>query len=187
TLESNAGFALGAEHPLNADAMLAPGEVRQLVIAPQPAVRVAVGERELKAALSAPRVVIEHVSPAADDGRFAVKRTLGELLRVEADVFADGHPTMCVHLLWRAADGEDWNCVRMRALGNDRWCAEFPLRRLGCHHYTVEAGLDEFGGLRSDLQKKVAAGQNVTLEIEEARLLIDKTARRAVEPLREKL
>jgi starch synthase (maltosyl-transferring) len=182
TLEPGAGVALDADC-----IPLAPGEVRHVPATTQRAVASKSGERELKAALSAPRIMIENISPAADDGRFAVKRTLGETLQVEADVFADGHPTLCVRLLWRAVDREEWNAVRMRSLGNDRWAAEFPLRRLGCHQYTIEAGLDEFGGLRSDLQTKAAAGQNVALEVEEARQLIDKTARRAPEPTRDKL
>ena len=37
------------------------------------------------------RVVIEHVRPEIDDGRFPVKRVVGESVTVEAAVFADGH------------------------------------------------------------------------------------------------
>jgi len=163
---------------------LAPGEVRLLTIARAAPVVQASGDRELKAAIAAPRVQIEALAPSADEPRFAVKRTLGEALAVEADVFADGHPTLSVRLLWRAADENEWQAVRMRALGNDRWRAEFTPRRLGAHEFTIEAGLDEFGSLRSDLEKKRRAGQPVALEIEEARQLIERAARRAPEALR---
>jgi starch synthase (maltosyl-transferring) len=37
------------------------------------------------------RVVIEHIAPSADDGRFPIKRTVGETVDVTADIFADGH------------------------------------------------------------------------------------------------
>src|SRR5436190_14081598 len=37
------------------------------------------------------RVVIENVTPEVDEGRFPAKRTVGEAVVVEADVFADGH------------------------------------------------------------------------------------------------
>ena len=37
------------------------------------------------------RVVIERVTPAVDDGRFPIKRVLGDAVRVEADCLADGH------------------------------------------------------------------------------------------------
>src|SRR5258706_10161740 len=37
------------------------------------------------------RVIIEGVTPEIDGGRFAIKRTRGESVLVEADIFADGH------------------------------------------------------------------------------------------------
>jgi starch synthase (maltosyl-transferring) len=37
------------------------------------------------------RVVIERVRPQIDGGRFPIKRTPGEAVRVTADIFADGH------------------------------------------------------------------------------------------------
>ncbi|HEX2227522.1 MAG TPA: maltotransferase domain-containing protein, partial [Candidatus Binatia bacterium] len=37
------------------------------------------------------RVVIEAVTPEIDHGRFPAKRTVGDKVVVEADVFADGH------------------------------------------------------------------------------------------------
>src|SRR5258708_949836 len=45
----------------------------------------------LPTAAHANRVVIEHVRPAIDSGRFAIKRTVGERVDVSADIFADGH------------------------------------------------------------------------------------------------
>ena len=42
----------------------------------------------LKAELkSSRRVVIERVQPEVDGGRFPVKRIVGDLVRVEADIF----------------------------------------------------------------------------------------------------
>ena len=37
------------------------------------------------------RVVVEHVTPEIDAGRFYVKKTIGDTVRVEADIFTDGH------------------------------------------------------------------------------------------------
>ena len=45
------------------------------------------------------RTVIENISPQVDGGRFPIKRTQGELVVVEADVFADGHDSLrCLQL-----------------------------------------------------------------------------------------
>ena len=46
------------------------------------------------------RVVIENVEPELDCGRFLIKRIVGETVRVEADVFADGHDHVRARLLW---------------------------------------------------------------------------------------
>ena len=37
------------------------------------------------------RVVIEGISPEVDGGRFPAKRTVGDAVHVEADIFTDGH------------------------------------------------------------------------------------------------
>ena len=47
------------------------------------------------------RVAIENVRPEVDDGQFAVKRTVGDRVVVEADVFADGHDELGVSLFYR--------------------------------------------------------------------------------------
>ena len=47
------------------------------------------------------RVVIEAVTPEIDAGRFPAKRSVGERVTVEADVFADGHDAVSSVLRWR--------------------------------------------------------------------------------------
>ncbi|HEX3894707.1 MAG TPA: alpha-1,4-glucan--maltose-1-phosphate maltosyltransferase [Rudaea sp.] len=159
----------------DAPPMLGPGEVRTLNIDTPKTIPAALPENAVKKAIAAPRVVIESIAPNVDEARFPAKRVVGDSVVVEADVFSDGHPMLAVRLLWREADRDAWNCVRMRALGNDRWRAEFPLRRQGLYFYTIEAGIDEFAGLRSSLEKKTAARQNIALDVEEIRQFIDRT------------
>ncbi|MGH8512560.1 MAG: maltotransferase domain-containing protein, partial [Gammaproteobacteria bacterium] len=50
------------------------------------------------------RVVIERVAPEIDAGRFPIKRTVGEIVCVEADVFADGHDSVACVLQYRKED-----------------------------------------------------------------------------------
>ena len=47
------------------------------------------------------RVIVEGVTPQVDCGRFAAKRTVGDQVRVEADVFTDGHDAIAASLLAR--------------------------------------------------------------------------------------
>ncbi len=126
-------------------------------------------------AVAAPRLAIEAVTPAVDGGRYPVKRIVGEVVRVEADAFAEGHDAIAVALLWRAADEETWRERRMVPLGNDRWAADLPLERLGRHHFTVEAWRDEFAIFHHELEAKHEAGLAVPLELEEGRRLVART------------
>src|SRR3954453_14038333 len=74
-----------------------------------------------------PRHIIEAVSPVLNCGRFPVKRIVGDSFMVEADVFRDGHEVIRAAVLWRRYSDPAFSEVRMVAIGNDRWRAEFPL------------------------------------------------------------
>jgi starch synthase (maltosyl-transferring) len=110
------------------------------------------------------RVVIERVSPEIDCGRFPIKRIVGERVLVEADVFADGHDQIgCQILYWQ--DEKKVKTSPMKPLGNDRWRGEFSVAELGRYEYTVEGWIDRFETWRVDLLKRVAAGQDVHVEL----------------------
>mgnify|MGYP001176434750 CR=1 FL=1 len=103
------------------------------------------------------RAVIEGVSPAVDGGRFAIKRTLGDEVVVEADCFADGHDLVAALLLWRQSGSERWHARRMSALPNDRWRAAFTVDALGTWEYTLRAWVDPFLSWRHDFARRVDA------------------------------
>jgi len=137
------------------------------------------GKRSAETASRAPRIAIEAVTPVVDGGQFPVKRTVGEHVDIEADVFMDGHDKLGVILLWRPMDTVGWEEVRMTPVGNDRWHAALPLHRVGRYKYTVLAWRDAFATYRDELGKKAAAGLNVSLELEEGRHLIESAAAHA--------
>ena len=55
------------------------------------------------------RVVIERVTPSVDDGRFPARRTAGDLVHVEADIFADGHDSLAATLLSKPHTSIIWD------------------------------------------------------------------------------
>ena len=91
----------------------------------------------MKKAAPPPRVVIENVQPSVNDGRFPVKRTVGESVRVTADIFADGHDLLNAVLLHRRAAATEWTETPMELLGNDRWAGEFTVEAMEPYAYTV--------------------------------------------------
>ncbi|MGE7370203.1 alpha-1,4-glucan--maltose-1-phosphate maltosyltransferase [Neorhizobium sp. NPDC001467] len=153
--------------PLTEELRLQPGEIR--VFEGQisdPIVPITPPEPVSKAAQS-PRLAIEAVTPCVDGGRFVVKRVVGETVIVEADVFGDGHDPLSAALLWRTADSESWTETPMAFVINDRWRAEFPLRRMGRHEFLIEAWRNPFQIFRYEFTKKHEARLDLTLEVQE--------------------
>lgn len=135
--------------------------------------------KSIAAAVRAPRIAIENVAPSVDQGRFAVKRALGEPVHVEADVFMDGHDAIAVNVLWRAVDEAKWHHLPMEHMGNDRWRATFRPDKLGRHSFAIRAWLDVWRTYCDALQKKTAANQDVSLDVEEGRALLAAALERA--------
>jgi starch synthase (maltosyl-transferring) len=119
------------------------------------------------------------VRPELDAGRFAVKRVIGDSFEVSADVFKDGHDQIAARIRYRAPGDTDWRTAPMAHDYNaDRWVGGFPLDRIGRWVYTVDAWTDHFATWRAELQKKLGAGQDVSLELLEGAQLVDVAARR---------
>ncbi len=126
------------------------------------------------------RVVVERVLPEVESGRFAVKRTVGEVVEVTAHVHADGHDVLAVRLRHRRCGnaGAPWTEIAMTPAGNDEWLARFAVGHLGRYEYTVEAWVDHFQTWRHGLAIKVKAGMDVATELMEGAALVAETAAR---------
>ena len=133
------------------------------------------------------RVIIQALKPEIDGGRFPIKRTVGENVIVEADIFSDGHEVISALLLYRKEEEPDWQEAAMRPLGNDRWRGSFDVGDLGRYLYTVLAWVDRFKSWRRDLSKRSEAGQQVSSELLVGAQLVAEAAARASEPGQEQL
>jgi len=111
------------------------------------------------------RVVIEGISPTVDEGRFPAKRTVGERVVIEADIFADGHDLISAVMFHRHESEKDHAQSWMTPLVNDRWRAELPVDKLGFYYFTVEAWIDHFQTWHRDLKKRLDADLDVQLRI----------------------
>ena len=158
-------------------------------------------------AAHASRVIVEHVRPEVDGGRFPIKRTIGERVDVTADIFADGHDVVVAMLRDRLVlnaelakhaenslesisarsagsafdDAHPWRETPMLlvAPGNDEWTASFDAADMGWHEYEIVAWVDRFETWRRDVKAKAAADQDVSLELLEGALLVREAASRA--------
>ena len=147
--------------------LLGPGEGQVLRFVPTRAIRRPL-RRGVERAAAAPRIAIEAVRPAVEDGRFSARRIVGQTVAVAANLIGDGHERLAADLLWRPADQAAWERVPMAPLGNDRYGASFPLARIGRYLFTIEAWQDRFASLIDEIAKKRAASVGILLELEEA-------------------
>ncbi len=124
-------------------------------------------------------VVIENVEPTVDGGRYPVKREVGDVLQVSADIFKEGHDVLVAFLRYRAPGETSWREAPMRFVDNDRWAGELPLEQNGRYAFVIEALSDPFLSWLADLAKRTEAAQDVASELLEGRALIEAAARRA--------
>ena len=128
------------------------------------------------------RVIIESVSPEVDGGRFPAKRTIGDTVRIEADVFTDGHDLIAAALLHRPENSESWVESPMRPLVNDRWAGDFQVTQLGPYRYTIHAWVDHWETWRHDLQKRIDANTDTDIDYQIGANLVSEAAERASGP-----
>ncbi len=124
------------------------------------------------------RAVIDRVEPEIDGGRFPIKRTVGEAVTVEADVFTDGHDLVSCVLL-AADEGAEWAEIPMERLMNDRWRGTFRVERVGRARYTVLAWVDRFKTWQRDFERRAEAEQDLAVPLAEGAALVAEAARRA--------
>ncbi len=117
-------------------------------------------------------LIIEHVQPQIDCGRYPAKREVGDSLRVSADIFKDGHDKIAAYLQIRHIADPEWTEVEMNLVDNDRWAADHELSAIGRHEYTIVAFPDRFSTWLDEFSKKYNAGLDINLEIREGLLLI---------------
>jgi starch synthase (maltosyl-transferring) len=130
------------------------------------------------AAEQLPRLVIEGLSPQLDGGRYAIKRLLGQVVDVGVNIFKDGHDLIAAHILYRPVGASEYHIAPLTYhFDVDRWFGSFKADRLGRWEYTVEAWPDRYGTFRSDLGKRLNAGQDVRSELLEGAEILKKQAR----------
>ena len=124
------------------------------------------------------RVVIEHVRPTVECGRFPAKAAAGQPVEVTASIFADGHDLlMALVRHGRPARGrvaprreEVW----LEALGNDAWRGLIVPTATGSWEFEVVAMADPWATWVRDLRRRIEAGQEVALEVEEGALMVER-------------
>ncbi len=126
------------------------------------------------------RVIIEGIMPQVDCGLFPAKRTVGDEVRVEADIFTDGHDAIAASLLAHREGSDEWTEIPMHPLVNDRWEASFRVAELGRYGFKVQGWVDHFETWRRDLLKRIKAESDAAVDYRIGADLVAQAAERAL-------
>ena len=133
----------------------------------------------IPAELGRKRALIFDVQPIVDGGRYAVKRVLEDILTVSCDLVSDGHDGVGGVLRYRGPGDDEWGETTLEPLGNDRYGARCPLSRLGLWEYAIHGWIDEYGSWLHAVQRKHGAGQDVSVELQSGKALLESGLARA--------
>ena len=122
-------------------------------------------------------IVIDDVQPRTPTG-LPAKAIAGHRLQVRADIFRDGHHVLAARVSLRPAGSKKWQTAAMAEVHNDLWTGELDATELGLHEFCIEAWTDVVGTWRRDTQRKLDAGDDIALELEEGALLLEARVRR---------
>lgn len=122
------------------------------------------------------RVIVENVKPQIDGGRYPIKRTVGEQIKITADIFADGHDAIRAALLFKKESVKTWNEIPLTELPNDAFETVFAIEEQGNHEYKIIAWIDHLLNWYNGFLKKQTAGQYLSVELEEGAIILKKAA-----------
>ena len=125
------------------------------------------------------RVVIDRVTPQINCGEFYIKRVIGEIVNVSADVLVDGHDVIAATVLYKHENDKAWSEVRMDLVENDEWIASFRVEKQGYYSYKVEGWVDDALNWQHGIERKIDAGQVVSSELLEGAEIIKSIIKKA--------
>ncbi|HVE47307.1 MAG TPA: alpha-1,4-glucan--maltose-1-phosphate maltosyltransferase [Acidimicrobiales bacterium] len=131
--------------------------------------------------MSLGRIIVDDVRPSAPRG-YPAKAVVGESVRVSADIYKDGHDILAARVRWGpalASGDAKTNTAPLAQLYNDRWEGVIELAALGRHELVVEAWTDSYATWRHKVTAKLAAGQDISVELEEGARLLEAAAGRS--------
>ena len=129
------------------------------------------------------RIQIVDVTPNVDDGRYAVKTTVGRTIAVSATMFREGHSKVAAAVRYRKEDASNWDEAPMHHVGGDEFAGSFATDAAGAWVYEVLGWTDHYLTWLDGLVKKHRAGvADLTLEFEQGALLLQSHAKPAGVP-----
>src|SRR4051812_12297592 len=134
------------------------------------------------------RIRIAKPAPVLDNGRYAVKRTVGDTVAVSADIFRDGHEKLKAVVRYKAPGGRRWLESELHAvdahLSGVRWAGEFTVETPGVWQFNFEAWTDRWATWHDELRRKVDADldEDLSSELSEGVIFLQRALEKVKDP-----
>ena len=125
------------------------------------------------------RVVIERIFPVLDHEDLYLKLTVGESLKLEADILGDGHDVVAASLNVRQKGARNWQEIRMNEVGNDRWAGVWTPEKEGAYEYFMEGWIDWPLTWLHGTKRKLEDGQEPVSEFLEGAAYLEELSQRS--------
>ncbi|MFW5972692.1 MAG: maltotransferase domain-containing protein, partial [Bacteroidota bacterium] len=104
------------------------------------------------------RISLVSLQPNVDNGRWPVRRSVGESVDITAGLIIDGHDKIAAEVVFAHETGEpDSRPLLLRY--NDEYVGSFDVDRLGRYWYRVHAWVDLIGTWQDQFKRRVAGGE----------------------------
>lgn len=123
------------------------------------------------------RVAILDSHPRAGEGGTFAKAAATMPLEVSCTLIQDGHDLVCGFVRFGPGDGSvrsDTHEVALTGREQDRFHATFTPASVGMWHFIIVALSDDFGTWVRDCRLRFEAGQDLTIELRDAAVMVDK-------------
>ena len=128
---------------------------------------------ETPALASAPHIIVVDIQPTIECGEHPVKRIVGDVFTVRAVVLKGGYEALGAELRVQRPGSDSWDAVPMRYVyEDDQWVADVTLDTIGAWRYTVAAWTNTFSTWRTEIERKHAAGVDLSSEMLEGANLL---------------
>ncbi|MDQ1714835.1 MAG: hypothetical protein QOC60_780, partial [Frankiaceae bacterium] len=124
------------------------------------------------------RIPIVDVSPAVGCGRWPARAVVGEAVTIGATLFREGHDAVNANVVLLDPTGRPGPFTPMTLVGQgtDRWEATVTASSPGNWSFVIEAWGDPYATWHHNAEVKLAAGQDISLELAEGALLLEHSA-----------